>query len=208
MTKPEARNTLAAAITMICVIIILATCNNRSSKTSSASEAPIWIFNIHSTAADIKEVLDLKHYDYECVNEMMNGINFTVFAGERFVVDYLDMDWDGFMIGCINDTISIVSLSRLGHGGKNVHELDRTILELDHIYGEHRLDRTNESPFDGNLRQWHWTWGNINAKLSASSANIENDVITLEIFNGNEEDMERLILQATPEEQKEIVYID
>ncbi|MDE6649647.1 MAG: hypothetical protein K2K45_06935 [Muribaculaceae bacterium] len=183
---------------LILTICLLTTqCGNKNTEDSDAEQVvPMWIFNTTSNTQQIKTKLEEDRIIDTEKTVKFGDKDITIFGCGEYVVDYLGIDWTGYFVGTVNDTIAIVNLMRIGGHGEDLSSIKVSSLidQLDKLYGKHRQKNVEGyGPFDDNSRNWDWVRQDVEVRLWVSDAVSKNDVMGLEIINGDKEELENLI---------------
>ena len=160
---------------------------------------PMWEFDTNTNVAQVKQKLSDERILGSEIDTMINKNRFTAFMSDKYEVEYLGVDWGMYIIGCINDTISMVGLTRswTHNDGLTESKIDRLIDSLDSLYGKHRTKNPEGfGPFDDNTKNWDWVKDGVHTRLFVSSVNKANDVVGLEIYNGNPEEIEKRMING------------
>ena len=158
---------------------------------------PMWIFYSNTPEGQIEKGLKEDRIFENKIDTVINGNSINIFSGDKYAFDYCGIDWDRYLITCINDTIREISMTRMQsfHNKKILDEkIENFITDLDSIYGKHRLENIEDGSVPKSPNRYDWEKNNYKINLSISSLFEDNDVIVFSIIGYNE-NTEKLIKQ-------------
>lgn len=166
------------------VLMLFAACKQQTATNPHDDTLKIWLFDTNTTYENALSILTEKRYEPIEVSQDTPMGKLSLLGNDKYIVDYLGIDWDSFIIAFNNDKLVGVSFNHYSGGRVKDKQIWGILKGLDKTFGEHREDRTEKHDvFKGQPTTWTWVKDNFNVRLNISTANIENDIVILEFLD-------------------------
>lgn len=187
-------------LTYILVVAIVRCERNAEAKQEAVAQietppvVPMWIFNPNSTLGEIRESLTKERViDAEEVLTS-DSKDIVQFSSNRYVVEYLGVDWNNYTVSVSDGIIHYVWFGRFGNSRHTFYEtsVKALIKKLDEIYGKHRQTDIK----DREARIWDWVKEDVNVVLFVAKAKKSNDFVMLGFEKETNGIMEKILEYA------------
>lgn len=142
-------------------------------KSSEQSEAnfkseqseKIWLFHLGQPMDEVQSVLTEKGYVFETKSTNSSGSISSILDGN--VVEYLGVEWSGFILLFEDNALCGVSLTHMDTCLDDLSKPDwnSVVSALDESYGEHKKKIEKESGTE-NTSMWEWHKGDIDVNFA------------------------------------------